>query len=780
MQELASLDSNTFEPPKSRIGDGSQASSFAINLINADQVRAQQRAKVKGLVDGNAPFNRAEMVAKGMGSNCNLNFRQASAVINQFKTPYYDLVVEVPMLADIQTSFGKPTERSNWSQIISEEFHRMITGWHNWDFVVQFHQFQMLLHGVGICYFHDAVDWRPDVCKTGDVQVPDGSPSNLDELEMIQILKSYPSHALYRYIRNKEQATKLKWNVPATEKAIVESYSGSGHPPTDANSYEWYQQKLKNADLYFGTYESKDVKVAHQLVREFDDRVSHHIVRTDQATTDFLFSHVGRFESMHDVIVPFFYDIGDGTWHSIRGLGYEIYPYCETFNRLRCREVDGAMIASTVLLQQKSATTATKAQMLTLSNMGILPPDMEIASTNIGQGIEATVKVRQDMESGLSRNIGQMPAPGSINPRQGQKVTMMEMQQTASLGKGSINRYYTAFDKLYLQMFRRASSSSLKAFHPGAKEALEFQKRCMDRGVPREALDQIDSVKAMRSIGAGSAVNALMVTEAIMNQAGSLPEDGRQMAIRDWISRLAGGKFADRYMGEVATESYRTQDDSIAQLENDSLRHGGKCVITIEQSHIIHLKSHIGDAEADLQEFQEATARNGQQDIAGLQRLFIHMDAAGKHSAEHLEQLKGDKIRQSDFSELYKRWQQLARIQDQVRQQLEEAMQAQETEQAQAAPEQQDNTEFLSMLSKLYDKAPESVKAQIEQQLGTQRAEGELSVPAQKLKDSDMKTMLKAQGQQAKIAHDDVRLASELRSNQQPENDNRTIPETTR
>jgi len=82
-------------------------------------------------------------------------------------------------------------------------------------------------------------------------------------------------------------------------------------------------------------------------------------------------------------------------------------------------------------------------QLVKIGNLSILPPGLTVASTNIGQGIEATTGVRRDMEVGLNNNIGLMQqAPGQTNPRQGQKSKILEMQQRAQLGKGNINRCY--------------------------------------------------------------------------------------------------------------------------------------------------------------------------------------------------------------------------------------------------------------------------------------------------------------------------------------------------
>jgi len=262
-------------------------------------------------------------------------------------------MVEVPLLVNIQTGFGTATERGDWSQIISEEMHRTITKWKSWDEIIQFSQFQMLVFGGGPLYFPDGVDWRPDCVKYSDVLLEDGASSRIERVEGLVLLKDYVPSELYKKIRDKAAAEAIGWDVGEVEWGIIQS-KFPGSTPQDARVIEWYQQKFKNADMFCG--EGAAVRSAHVLVAEFDGMVSHHIVRSDQSRNKFMYSKLNVFESMEDVIVPFQFDIGDGTWHSIHGLGNAIFPYVEVFNRLRCKEVDGAMIAASVLLQSADST----------------------------------------------------------------------------------------------------------------------------------------------------------------------------------------------------------------------------------------------------------------------------------------------------------------------------------------------------------------------------------------------------------------------------------------
>jgi hypothetical protein len=747
--------------PPSRIGTVEEAYNYVQSLIQADDRRAQFRAHVTGNIDGNAPYRRAR------SDKTNLNFRQGAAIINQFKTPYYDLIAEVPLLFEIETAFGRSEERSDWSQIISEEFHRMLMSWQGFDYRIQFSQRQMLVHGVGSMFWKDGVDWRPDVARVGEILVEDEAPAEVEELEAIVIRKAYKPTELMRMIQDEKKARELGWFPEEVKKAVRDSYTSTDYPPDNSSTYEYVQRKYKNADIFYG-YSCERVWTAHILNVEFPQgdqpaRVSHHIVRTDQQPGQFLYSKIEVFESLADMISPFFYDIGDGDWHSIRGLGTEIYPYCQIFNKLRCREVDAAMIAASILVQAKDGNAAQAAQMLTLDNLKIIPEGVNFLEHAIGQNIQATTDVRRDMEQGMNNNIGNMQkAPGQPNPRRGQKLGILEMQQAGQLAKGNINRYYSSLDQWGKVVYGRASWEGYKMRHPGGPQALDFQARCARRGVPAAALIDIDFIKAYRSIGAGSAANAIMVTEALMELAPSLKEPGRQALLRLYISRLAGTRTADMLVGDPQEDDddRKSQQDWQAAMENGELRQGadGKKFFLKSQNHVIHAASHIGDMEDDLKQVESVAAQRGLE-IEDLAPLNTHLDAAGPHSKMHLDQLKGDKIREKDFKELSARWNQIARMADQVRKNLEQMQQERQRQQAQQQA-QQPNPELLKNIP--YKDAPEATKAKMETIAGVPRAPGEVSVPAANTQIKQQNLQIKAGQAAQRAVETDVRTSQSI------------------
>ena len=761
MPSLATLDKK-LEAPTSRIGDANAAYQYVYDVIQADQLRSKLRTHVQGNIDGNAPW------AKIKAGLTNLNFRQGTAIITQFQLPYYDLLTEVPLLYEVRTAFGNSEEISDWSQVISEEFHRMITGWQDWDETMQQVITQMLVHNIGHLYFENALDWRPQPALMNEILVADQSPCRLSRLEAVVIRKGYMSTELMNFIEDEGIARKLGWNPKAVKEAVRDSYSSNGYPPLNADAYEWFQQKRKNADIYFGTYECERTWTAHCAVREFGGGISDNLIRTDRQTGEFLYQNEEAFSSMDELICPFFYDLGNGTWHSGRGIGTEIFPYCQIFNNLRCREVDSAMIAASVLVQAKDGNSVRAAQMLTLDNLKIIPEGVNFIDHTIGQNLAATLDVRRDMEAGMMQNIGGlMRPPGTASPRQGQRHAILEMQQAAQIGKGKINQFYSYFDRLGNTMFRKASRPGLHPRHPGAREALEFQRRCVMRGVPPKALQEIDFIKAYRSAGAGSAVNALMSLETIKEIAPSLPEPGRMAWMRLYISRLLGAHTADLLVGEIKTKDKQTPDDWQAAIENAELRRGpavdseGQDTLFKDwQNHTIHARSHITDMAGHLQEMEQV-AQQKELEIEDLMPIYTHLEAGGTHAYLHLERLNGDPIREGDYKELKGTFAQIARMADMVKKNIEQMSEERQREQQEQQGPQL-NAELLKQLP--YDKQPESVKAQMEQFAGVPRQPGELSVQAENIEIKKANTALKAQKQGQQMVISDVQTAESIKA----------------
>jgi hypothetical protein len=226
VDRLFSLDAETHEPPESRIGSANNARRFVNQLKNDDTIRVDRRVKLSGLLDGNSPWPHEKLKSLGQGHRANFNLREGEGAVEAAKTPYYDLVFEVPRFANIDFYFEEADSTTNqtWSEIISDEYHDVLDGWDGFDQNIQLHQWQMIVFGVGPLFWPHPLDWRSEAVKIGRVLVPDETKANVDELESVLVLHHYRADQLYRFIEHEKVGKSGRWDRELVEKAIIERW----------------------------------------------------------------------------------------------------------------------------------------------------------------------------------------------------------------------------------------------------------------------------------------------------------------------------------------------------------------------------------------------------------------------------------------------------------------------------------------------------------------------------------------------------------------------------
>ena len=360
-QRLATLDPMTGDRPTSRIGHAGNARQLIERLKYEDQTRMYRYTKIMGLLDGNPPWPSKKLQDIGQAHRANFNLREGEGMVEAAKTPYYDLVFQVPQFAKI--TFGTPgldpTMSAEWSNIISEEYYETLSAWVGFDQNMQLHQWQMIVHGVGPLFWPHGISWQSEATKARKVLVPQETKANVEDLEMVAVLHSFRADQLESYIAGaaRDNEDYYGWNVPITEKAIVDCSVREMRQQYGIENYDLYQRAIRTGDLFYGINRSDRVYVASLFVKDFGGKVNHYMV-TDQPSgiqqeifkdvedeVGYIYKRKGKYENFSQVICPFFFDTGpDGTWHSVKGLGPKIYDFCDVSNRTFCQMLDGAVI----------------------------------------------------------------------------------------------------------------------------------------------------------------------------------------------------------------------------------------------------------------------------------------------------------------------------------------------------------------------------------------------------------------------------------------------------
>ena len=753
-ERLATLDPETGKRPSSRIGNAGNARQLINRLKYEDETRMYRYTRVQGLLDGNPPWAQKRLTDLGQGHRANFNLREGEGIVDSAKTPYYDLVFEVPTFAQITFDVPgvEPFRIAEWNNAISDEYFEVLSAWTGFDQNIQLHQWQMIVNGVGPIFWPHAVSWYSEATKSRKVLVPQETKANVDQLETVAVLHSWRADELEGYISGAgaQDQDYNGWNVPLCKRAIIDCANRDMRQTWGIENYDLYQRAIRTGDLFYGIHRSSRIYVASLFVREFGGKVSHYIL-TDQVLghdaetyadpekeTGYLYVRKDRFENFTQVLCPFFYDTGpDGTWHSVKGLGPKIYDFCDVSNRTFCQMLDGSVIGSGITLEAQDGASLEETQVALVGGVTVVQPGYKVVQTRIAEALNGAMTMRRELQNVLQSNTGsyrQRPTEeGRAEPTLGQ--AQLNYQQQALLSKGATNRYYNNLDKFHTETVRRLMDPAQNPNVPGGREAKMFMVRCLMRGIPEQVLNYrfIRKVRAVRSLGYGSPQLRDMATKELISLLPLMQEPGRNHALRARAAALPGigQSQVDSFFPKIEDQQMPNVHASMAMLENNALRNkDSRTLVEPGQNHSIHFDVHAGDVQAHMQ-----------RPDANPIELLTHLTNAGPHMAQHLGMIANDPTRKQEIGQKQMQLQQFGKMKDKLQQNVEAAMMAQ-AKNGQGNGQQPD---------------PEMMKVQGELALKKQKQDADLGL---KMRGAAFKERIKDQSTAADIRRKNMEAAA--------------------
>jgi len=687
-ERLATYDPATGNRPKSRIGNAGNCRTLVNRLKYEDETRMYRYTQVQGLLDGNPPWTQQRLTDLGQGHRANFNLREGEGIVDSAKTPYYDLVFEVPFFAQITFDIPgvPPFQIKEWSDIASEEYYELLCAWNGFDQNIQLHQWQMIVNGVGPLFWPHSISWYSEATKCRKVLVPQETKANVDQLELVAVLHSWRADELDSYISGgKDDDTDYNgWNVPLCRQAVIDCSQREMQQTWGIENYDLYQRAIRTGDLFYGIHRSSRIYVASVFVREFGGKVSHYII-TDQnlghaqevydkfeEEAGYLYIKKNKYDGFQQVIDPFFFDTGpDGTWHSVKGLGPKIYDFCDVSNRTFCQMLDGAVIGSGITLEAQDGASLEETQIALVGGATVVQPGYKVVQTRIAESLNGAMSMRRELQNVLQSNTGsyrQRPTEESrAEPTLGQ--AQLNYQQQALLSKGATNRYYNNLDRFHTETVRRILDPAQSSSVPGGREANEFIARCIMRGVPPQILKFkfIKKVRAVRSLGYGSPQLRDMATKELINMIPMMDEVSRNHALRARASALPGigPSQVDSFFPKIESQQMPNEHTWAATQENNDLRKpDAQVLVTPNQNHAIHFDTHLKDVQQHQQNPQNPMD------------LLLHMEQAGAHMGQHLQRIQQDPTRKNEVKQKAQALNQLAKQTDELQSQISQAQAA--------------------------------------------------------------------------------------------------------
>jgi len=669
-------------PVEERVASAAALHAIYKKFKDADDAdgEAFRRSMLSGMINGNPPHDPDEMEAEGLGALTNVNFMTMRASLDARAASSHELFFEVPQLIECRPNHVVGQDYGDvytYAAVVAEEFTETLRKWS------EFHAFMDRVfresdaYGIGYVMWPSRYDWKFGSFLRGNLIINPRASVSVDENSIVLSRATMEAGELFRIASKEKASTLAGWNVEYLRKVLIEVFKtgDNGEDQTEAfqiSAWESLVQRHRHNDATFIAREFDDVRVVHAFVKEVsgEQTITHLIIPEGISCgeEEFMFKKKDSYDRMSEVLWWLPYNYGDGYLRSVRGVASMMAPHDDLSNRFLCRVFDAAQLSSSLILQPVGDMTARDLEMTQIGNVTVLPSGMQAVQTSFSPNLSPLIQLRYVSENILKNNIGSYRQHNEGFEREAAKTARQVIEESskeARYEKSAVNFRYSQLDRLYYELLRRLLSPNTRKADLSPKSSKEsselFIRRCLDRGVPEEVLENfldMYNVAATRAIGLGSTAVKYDITSQIMAARGMLDEEGRKNAIYDYVLARVGPRNVDRYVAPTNRDLIAGNDHSIAMLESNDLAEGQTVVVGGDQNHKIHVDVKLQILIQLMQGIREQTLE------VDPRQVLTHIHGLILHISEHLQYMAQDEQREayieeaqsilSDASDLYK------------------------------------------------------------------------------------------------------------------------------
>lgn len=704
-----------------------------------DTISARQRTGIRAMVDGQPPYREAALRRAGAANRSNLNFGEAKSRLSQSLTSYNDLLESLPVFIEpeIPLPLMDDANRIMAQDVIAEAFTTMMRDWPDCDFRWQLLSKEFVENGVGLAYFPDDIDWRYDAVGWDGFLIPRGTKASEKFIDVLLIEKTELPSDLYRKILNEKAAEEIGWNPKAVKKALVRAtrYGKKAVPSNWGAAWAEVQSSAKNNDTFWNHENNTRIYTVHGYIKEYDGTWSHYIIERDPHRDDaegpqFLYQQKKTDKEANNFFTTFCLNVGNGTYHSIRGQGFDMYPFIQTLNKTRNAELDNLTLAMKILMQPKDSISMDEPPLTMAGPIAILSPEMNYVERQFMDHTRSALPVIQDLTMLLNNVSPTYQARGVSMDRQAR--TKYEIQANQGLDSvlttASINMFWRSWRRLLREMFRRVQRICAMQMFDDYPEVYQFLRRCNDMGVPPEVILSVERIYEKRSFGAGSPGQRQAIIDRGMQRLGTLDEAGRSHFLHDaWVADV-GVRAAQRYYPSQQ-KPRPVIDQKLAELENAEMFKGAPIEPLDGENHAVHAMVHLPSIQNSVQLLENWRNEGEQGEITDLQPHIAYLAILIPHTERHVAEMQRDPTRAETAAQAAKALQELAAIWMTYVRQLEKVLKEQEAE---ASSQEQPDPELVAKLQKQQAELEMTIqKFRLDQQLKVADVEQKMRIRQQ-------------------------------------------------
>lgn len=713
-------------------------------LKEDDFPRALNRARIIDKFNGNAPFTEQEAAENNIFTNVQPLMaprlahdarRQLSGAATRTSN-FFKVNVDVTGQASDTVASYHITKNLNKCLKYSRKYLETLRG----------QDANVVLHGKGVVIWEDPFSWCPKVVSVEDMKVPAGTYIDLSNLTHFAIYEEWSAAELMRKVSGKRVYP--GWNVSAVKALIKRLVDEGTETVSDHDEFpEKMAESFKENTVFYASDKVPTAKCwrFYELQDERTGPRWKYYIFQDETKVgdkdDFLFEQKRGFVEDIGQLVHVQYADGNNVapfrYHSVRGLGYLLYPLVHLNDRLFCRAMDAFFEACNQLFRSNSEEDRERLQSVTLSNMGVVPsgvamvPAGERYTVNHNLLNSAFAMLRQYVsENSTSFTQDQNDGTGKEMTA---TETLARVQQATAMMNSMLSMQYTYRTFQFREIARRFTMKDSRD-----KDVQKFQEQCRKAGLDDTYLDYENwTIVPEQVIGGGNKILELAMTKELMAVRPAYPPQAQTEILRDFTLALTDDP--DKATRWVPAEPQPPSSSAIhANVVFGTLMDGGEVILPEGINLDEYAQVLLVMLAKQLEMIGQSGAVPSVDKVMGLQQT-------GRHIGEVLQQLEQDPAKEQIIGEA------MAQLQQMMQQIAQLADSALEQQQAGAGGNQE-------LQAKLYEK-----KALADAQADVIRGKGELQ-REQKQASFEQKQTQNLVKLQADLEEKDYKTAQELRS----------------
>lgn len=527
--------------------------SLVQQMVVSDLWRGQNRANINMLYNGFPPYTPQEQIDNRI--DFNVPTLAGTRIIAAARQTWNNAFQRPTRYFDAVATTGPVFKRQEWSEIVSKQAARVMKRSMAYTNYLESKFGAAVLHGIGIGVWPREGSWCPQAKGPEDVLVPDNTLTSLENLPYFAI----------RMIMTAPELTKLKkgnvdkgWNQGMLNN-IVAKLSEQTMLNSPGTPFNWWQSPEKAAEFlkenpgYLAGQQAPTVLCWDFYYLDDDSGEWRRRIIVDpssagiqgmEVNTEFLFDPKDRNygKTVNHIMHVLFSDgcvVAPFRWHSVRSLGYLMYPMCHANNRKYSKLQDATMDSMMWLFRSQPDGDEERLERVDLHNMGIVPNGLTWVLPQ--ERMQINIPLLQ-MSFGMDRQLMAESAASFVqDPNDGTQKemtateTMARMNQANALVGSMLTRGYVYMTVEYREIFRRLCTLE-------ADDCKAFRERCVAEGVDPAMFDDPDAwdINPVKTAGDGNRVLQIAMADKEMEQYDRLDPEGRRIVLHDYYVATTG------------------------------------------------------------------------------------------------------------------------------------------------------------------------------------------------------------------------------------------------